>query len=185
MRATIYPRVYVCIYIFTPSPTSSFSRYAAASANIAIRTRITEASVYSTMEFGSYLPSFVSFLSFLSFFILFPNLLGFWFRFILSVEQVDGCSDELEKIRKDFDSMVMAALWTHWQRSRSPYSFVQERGSIWRDFLISGDYKWNATSNGKLSSRILYTFSIPSSSSLPSLQGFSYLSEELWIIKAA
>lgn len=66
--------------------------------------------MYSTMEFGSYLPSFVSFLSFLSFFILFPNLLGFWFRFILSVEQVDGCRDELEKIRKDFDSMVMAAL---------------------------------------------------------------------------
>lgn len=67
--------------------------------------------MYSTMEFGSYLPSFVSFLSFLSFFILFPNLLGFWFRFILSVEQVDvRCSDELEKIRKDFDSMVMAAL---------------------------------------------------------------------------
>lgn len=49
--------------------------------------------MYSTMEFGSYLPSFVSFLSFLSFFILFPNLLGFWFRFILSVEQVDGYSD--------------------------------------------------------------------------------------------
>lgn len=66
--------------------------------------------MYSIMEFGSYLLSFVSFLSFLSFFILFPNLLGFWFRFILSVEQVDGCSDQLEKIRKDFDSMVMAAL---------------------------------------------------------------------------
>lgn len=66
--------------------------------------------MYSTMEFGSYLLSFVSFLSFLSFFILFPNLLGFWFRFILSVKKVDGCRDELEKIRKDFDSMVMAAL---------------------------------------------------------------------------